>query len=85
MSTPREANGRSIDDQLLMDVQSFLSAGRARLRFADLRSGFSTVDPIRLLDAIVELEKRSVVDVSIAHRASEHTPDRTTQRLTPLA
>ena len=85
MAPSTEAQMRSVDEQLLMDIQAYIFAFDSRIPLAVLKASFPTVEPVRLLDAIAELEARDVVKVSIVHKAKSENGNRITQRLQPIA
>ena len=80
-----EAQIRSIDEQLLIDLSAYLYAAEGRIRFSDLRSSFSNVDSVQLIEALAELESQNVVSLSARHNAVFEKAKRSTQSLKPLS
>lgn len=84
MNPPRTAATRSIHEQLLIDVSSYLFAAEGRISFSDIRTSFPTADRVELIGALAELEEQNVISFSARHNALFEKATRVTQSLKPL-
>ena len=84
MHPQNESPVQPVDDQLLMDLQSFLFAADSRVRFTDLKSSFPTASASELIEALAELEAQNIISLSIQHNAVFEKAKRVTQSLKPL-
>ena len=84
MTAQGEAPVRSFEDQLMIDLQAFLFAADARLRFSELKASFPSVSAFQLIDALAELEAQTIISFSVQHNAIFEKAKRTTQSLKPL-
>lgn len=58
-----------ISDQLLMDLQSYIFQCGDAVKFADIVTAFPGIHPLTLIQALVELEKKTIISFSTKHNA----------------
>jgi len=68
--TPTSRKQKDPDQQLLLDVQSYVFEARDGMTFPDLIASFPGVPVADLIAALIDLEANKVVTFVVRHRAN---------------